>query len=261
MWNLWHGCHRISPGCAHCYVYRRDESIGVDSSLVRKTSSFGLPLQVKRDGSYKLSPGSLVWTCFTSDFLIPEADGWRDEAWAMMRRRRDCRFFFITKRIERLPQCLPDDWGKGYPNVMISCTVEDRQRAAERIPALRDVPAAWKGLACEPLLEPLHLSPYLGDWLDQVSVGGESGPGARVCDYQWILDIREQCLRAKVAFSYHQTGARVRKDGRVYYVPRRLQHSQAKKAGIDWSPGKEKPVAEDAFYAQQSLFQWEEEHE
>ncbi|MBR0375321.1 MAG: DUF5131 family protein, partial [Firmicutes bacterium] len=81
MWNPWHGCHKISPGCAHCYVYRRDESVGLDSSLVHKTSAFSLPLQVKRDGSYKLPPRSLVWTCFTSDFLVEEADPWREEAW------------------------------------------------------------------------------------------------------------------------------------------------------------------------------------
>ena len=259
MWNLWHGCHKLSPGCAHCYVYRRDAGVGVDSSQVRKTSSFGLPLQVKRDGSYKLAPGSLVWTCFTSDFLVEEADEWREEAWAMMRQRSDCRFFFITKRIDRLARCLPGDWGGGYPNVMISCTVEDQQRAAERLPAFRQVPAAWKGLACEPLLERLDLSPWLGPWFNQVVAGGESGPGARCCDYDWILDLRRQCVRAGVDFSFHQTGARLRRDGRVYYVPRRLQHAQARKAGIDWSHSRQRPRSEDAFFVQSSLFEGDED--
>lgn len=261
MWNPWHGCHKISPGCAHCYVYRRDESVGLDSSLVHKTSAFGLPLQVKRDGSYKLPPRSLVWTCFTSDFLVEEADPWREEAWQMMRQRSDCRFFFITKRPARLAECLPADWGAGYPNVMISCTVEDQQRAEERIPVFRQIPAAWKGLACEPLLGPLELMPYLGPWLNQIAAGGESGPGARTCDYEWIVALREQCVRAGVAFSYHQTGARLRKDGRVYYIPRRLQHSQSAKAGIDWSLKGAHITAEDAFFTQQTLFEGEEEQE
>ena len=127
MWNLWHGCHKISPGCAHCYVYRRDESIGIDSSSVHKTSAFGLPLQVRRDGRWQLPAGSFVWTCFTSDFLIEEADPWREEAWLMMRQRADCRFFFITKRISRLAQCLPPDWGEGWRKVS-----EERFEADEK---------------------------------------------------------------------------------------------------------------------------------
>lgn len=177
----------------------------------------------------------------------------------MMRQRSDCRFFFITKRVARLAECLPADWGAGYPNVMISCTVEDQQRAGERLPVFRKIPAAWKGLACEPLLGPLELAPYLGPWLNQISAGGESGPGARTCDFDWILSLRNQCVRAGVAFSYHQTGARLRKDGRVYYVPRRLQHTQAAKAGIDWSPKGAQVAAEDAFFTQQTLFEGEEE--
>ena len=42
IWNMWHGCHKISAGCANCYVYRRDESIGKDASVVCKTRTFDL---------------------------------------------------------------------------------------------------------------------------------------------------------------------------------------------------------------------------
>jgi len=112
-WNLWHGCHKLSEGCRHCYVYRRDAEHGIDSKVVRKTKSFGLPIQKKRNGEYKIPSGTLVYTCFTSDFFVEDADGWRAEAWEMMRVRKDLCFLMITKRIERLAEALPGDWGEG----------------------------------------------------------------------------------------------------------------------------------------------------
>ena len=63
------------------------------------------------------------------------------------------------------------------------------------------------------------------------------GSQARVCDYDWVLDLREQCLAAGVGFVFKQTGARFRKDGRVYTVARQLQMAQARKAGIDTVAG------------------------
>lgn len=63
--------------------------------------------------------------------------------------------------------------------------------------------------------------------------GGESGSEARVCDYDWVLDLRRQCVDAGVEFRFRQTGARLRKEGRVYRIRRQFQHSQARKAGID----------------------------
>ena len=53
-YNCWHGCHKKSEGCLHCYVYRRDESIGKDASFVYKTAAFDLPVRKRRDGSYNL---------------------------------------------------------------------------------------------------------------------------------------------------------------------------------------------------------------
>ncbi len=109
-WNPWHGCHRISPGCLHCYVYRRDAEFGKDSSVVEKTASFDLPVQRKRDGTYRLQGPGTVYTCLSSDFFVEEADVWREEAWAMIRERADLRFVIITKRIHRFTVGLPDNW-------------------------------------------------------------------------------------------------------------------------------------------------------
>lgn len=80
MWNLWHGCHKKSEGCKHCYVFRRDAESEKDSNVVTKTSSFNLPICRNRSGKWKVPSGTLMWTCFTSDFFIEEADLWRENA-------------------------------------------------------------------------------------------------------------------------------------------------------------------------------------
>ena len=232
-WNPWHGCHKYSPGCVNCYVYRIDARHQRDASIVQKTAGFYLPIAHARDGSYKIPSGSMIWTCFTSDFLLEDADGWRGEAWRMIRERSDCHFFFITKRITRFEQCLPEDWGDGYRNMTICCTVENQAMADERLPVFRAAKIAHKIIICEPLLERMDLSRHLGGWVESVSVGGESGELARTCDYDWVLDIRAQCIAANVPFQFRQTGANFVKDAKRYRIPRKLQHAQARKAGIN----------------------------
>lgn len=236
VWNLWHGCHKLSPGCQNCYVYRGDARHGRDSHVVAKTQNFNLPLKRDRTGRYKLKTGETVYTCFTSDFFLEDADPWRPEAWRMIRARPDLQFLIITKRIHRFSVGLPDDWGFGYENVTIYATCENQATADFRLPILQRLPIRCKGIACEPLLERVDLSRYLGTWVAGVVVGGESGLHARICDYDWILAIRDQCADAGVPFYFKQTGQYFRKNGRVYSVPRRLQHAQARKAGISTAP-------------------------
>ena len=235
-WNPWHGCHKISAGCAHCYVYRRDASIEKDASQVVRNKDFYLPVSRARDGSYKIPGGSQIDTCFTSDFFLEEADLWRSECWEMMKIRSDLSFFFITKRIDRMEKCLPPDWGeKGYPNVSIACTVENQAMADYRLPIYLRMPLRARSIVCSPLLEKIELKKYLVRDVTHLTAAGESGPGARVCDYEWVLDLRRQCLETGTAFWFMQTGANFRKDGKLYRVPRKIQHSQARKAGINYS--------------------------
>ena len=238
-WNPWHGCTKISPGCKYCYVYRQDEMYGstLASSLCRKTGAFALPMKRRRDGSYKIPPGKIVFTSFTSDFLLEDADPWRAECWRMMRQRSDCWFYFFTKRIHRLADCLPPDWGEGYDNVLIGCTVENQDRANYRLPIFLDLPIKHRSIIASPLLERLDLRPYLDDRIEEVATGGESGVEARPCDYDWILDLRRQCVEKDIPFRFHQTGAYFIKDGRMYRVRRRHQLSQARKANIDYRIG------------------------
>ena len=92
MWNLWHGCHKFSEGCRYCYVYRGDAKRNVDSSVVVKTKNFDLPVRTNKSGSFKIPSGTFVYTCFTSDFFVEDADAWRTEAWEMIRQRSDLHF-------------------------------------------------------------------------------------------------------------------------------------------------------------------------
>lgn len=233
-WNPWHGCHKISEGCQNCYVYRTDSRYGKDSGKVEKTSNFDMPLNRDRSGEWKLqNDGFAVATCLTSDFFIDEADQWRSDIWQIIKRRRDLDFFIITKRIHRFYERLPEDWGNGYDNVIIGCTCECQRTADFRLPIFLEAPIKHKVIICAPLIEEINLSEYLNERIEQVSAGGESGENARICKYEWILSIREQCIEKNVDFHFHQTGAKLMKDGVLYRIPRKYQHLQARKAGIN----------------------------
>lgn len=238
-WNPWHGCHKVSAGCQNCYVYRIDARHGRDASVVVRNRDFDLPVRRTRSGEYKVVSGDTVYTCFSSDFFVADADEWRGDAWKMIKRRSDLCFFMITKRIDRFEKCLPPDWGDGYENVAIACTAENQQMADYRLPIYLSVPIKHKSIVCEPLLSEMDISEYLQNGqIEQVVAGGESGEEARVCRYEWITSIADQCLKAGVPFSFKQTGAKLMKNGRLYRVPRKLQHAQARKSGISTRPWK-----------------------
>ncbi|NDV45800.1 DUF5131 family protein [Paludibacter sp. 221] len=233
-WSPWRGCHKISEGCHHCYVHRGDARRGWDTSIVRKTDKFDLPLKRNKKGEYSWKPGNIVAMCFSTDFFVEEADEWRAEAWSMIRTRKDLVFFMITKRIDRFYVGLPADWGDGYDNVIICCTVENQDRADYRLPIFRDLPVRHKMIVCEPLLESINIRPYLGAWVKQIAVGGEAGSEARLCNFDWVLDIRQQCIEFDVPFMFRQTGNNFVKEGQRYKIPRKFTFSQARKAAINY---------------------------
>ena len=155
----------------------------------------------------------------------------------MMKQRSDLWFYFFTKRIDRFMECVPNDWGDGYDNVLVGCTVENQKMVDYRLPIFKSLPIKHKSIIAAPLIEAVDLSAYLDGSIEEVSVGGESGQNVRPCDYAWILALREQCIKADVPFHFHQTGARLVKDGKTYHIPRCHQHSQAHKANIDYRIG------------------------
>ena len=236
-WNLWHGCSKASTGCKNCYMYTRDLSVGKDPTDVKKTQVFNLPTRILRSGphkgKYKIPPGSSFDTCFTSDFFHPNADEWRPDAWDMIRERSDCTFFMITKRPERIADHLPHDWNDGWEHVRIAVTCEDQHMVNRRMPIYIQLPLKHKSVAISPMLSSVNLRSFLPH-IETVAVGGESGINARPCNYSWVLDVHMQCVDAGVHFLYHQTGAKLIKGGKMYNIPRRYQHQQAKLAGIDF---------------------------
>ena len=233
-WNPWHGCHKFSQGCVNCYVYRMDEHHGRDASIVTKAKNFNIPTQKDRKGNYKIPAGDIIYTCFTSDFFLEEADEWRKEAWKMMKERSDVTFFMITKRIHRFMDCIPDDWEDGYDNVVICCTMENQEQMSKRMPIYLNMPIKHKQIICEPLLSAINFEDWLDTSIEQITAGGESGLEARPCEYQWILSIREQCIQNEIPFYFKQTGARFIKDGKQYRIKRMEQHKQATKADINY---------------------------
>ena len=239
IWNPWHGCRKISPGCVNCYVYRRDESIGKDASVVSKTGDYALPLKKNRQGEYKLTADDgVVFTCMTSDFFLDLADDWRQECWDMIRQRHDLHFCIITKRIDRFRLCIPPDWGDGWDNVTICNTCEDQERADYRLPVFLELPIKHREIICEPMLGEIKIEKYLASGLiENVTCGGESGDNARPCDMRWIQEVRRECVRCGVPFYFKQTGTVFVRDGKTYHIDRKYQMSQAKRSGYSYIPG------------------------
>lgn len=233
-WNLWHGCHKFSEGCLNCYVYRGDKKYDRITEVVVKTSKFWAPIEKNRKGEYKIKSGEMIYTCFSSDFLISDADEWRKDAWDMMRTRSDCMFLFITKRIERFHLCVPPDWNEGWDNVIVVCTCENQKQFDYRMPIFLDAKIKHKGIALSPLISRIDVTKFLTEEIEQVIVGGESCGNPRVCDYNWVLEIKDACVKKNVSFYYQQTGTYLKKDGKVFKIARKFEHAQSRKANINF---------------------------
>ena len=235
-WEPWTGCYKASDGCTYCYFYG-PYAKRYGQNIIEKTDKFDWPVRRNAKGQYNIKGNKILATCFATDFFLPEADEWRKEVWAMIRERTDIDFLILTKRIDRFLVSLPPDWGTGYDNVNIGCTVENQKMADYRLPLFLYYPIKRRFIACAPLLEAIDLTPYLHG-VDHVTVGGETGRDARVCDYDWVLDIREQCVKANKTFWFKNTGSFFRCNGAVEKINPFKQTGLAKELGIDISDGK-----------------------
>ncbi len=97
--------------------------------------------------------------------------------------------------------CVPDDWGNGYENVIVCCTIENQKNADNKLSIFKELPIKHKCIIAQPLIEAISLEKYL-DGIELVVVGGESDRNARPLDYNWVLDIREQCIQKKSILSF-----------------------------------------------------------
>lgn len=141
--------------------------------------------------------------------------------------------FFLTKRIDRFMECVPDDWGEGYENVIVCCTIENQENADYKLSIFKTLPIKHKCITAQPLLEDIDIEKYLED-IELVVVGGESDYNARPFHYDWVLNIREQCMRQNVNFEFRQCGTHFVKDGKQYTLQTRDLCKQAKLANIDY---------------------------
>lgn len=138
--------------------------------------------------------------------MLESADKWRDSVWRMIAERKDCTFIFFTKRIARFRECIPSDWGRGYPNVIVGCSVESQKEANARLPLFLESPILMRWIICAPLLEIIDLTPFLdSSKIAEIIVGGESGLNARVCDFAWVVSLQQQAKLAGIKFCFHQT--------------------------------------------------------
>lgn len=232
MWNPWRGCKRCSEGCKYCYIHKGDYKRGIDTSNIVKTKDFYKPIEKLKNGNYKMKSG-ICYLCFSTDFLIEEADSWRKECFEMMKERPDVNFLFLTKRIERFKGVIPLDWNDGYDNVIVCCTIENQKKADYRLNIFKNLPIKHKCLTIQPLLERIDIEKYLDD-IELVVVGGESDYNARTLDYDWVLDIREQCIRKNVSFEFRQCGTHFLHDGILEYIKTFNLVSRAKLYNIDY---------------------------
>lgn len=217
IWNPWRGCKKCSDGCKYCYIHKGDFKRNVDTNNIVKTEQFYKPIEKNKNGTYKIKSG-IVYLCFSSDFVIEEADMWRSECWKIIKERSDLTFLFLTKRIDRFLKCIPDDWDSGYNNVVVCCTIENQKNADYKLEIFNKLPIKHKCIACQPLLEEINIEKYLTN-IELVVVGGESDYNARPLNYDWVLNLRKQCIKKEVSFEFRQAGTHYIKDSIKYILP------------------------------------------
>jgi protein gp37 len=211
-WNPITGCSKISPGCKHCYAERlamRLQAMGVTNyrngfEVMLHEHALRLPLTWKTPQTIFVNSMSDLFhkdvplIFIRKIFDVMEAAHWH-------------RFQILTKRSERLLELSSKlSW---TTNIWMGVSVEHPDYAY-RIDHLRQTDAHIKFLSLEPLLAPLpRLKLKNIDW---AIIGGESGPGARPMQKEWVLDIQNQCRKADVAFYFKQWGGVFKKKtGRV----------------------------------------------
>ena len=201
-WNPVRGCTKISPGCKHCYAERFAERFrGVEGhpfeqgfDLLLVPEKVGAPLHWKR-------PRRIFVNSMSDLFHDDVPLSYIKRVFAVMNQADWHQYQVLTKRAERLEEVnsqLP--WA---PHIWMGVSVENDDYLW-RIDHLRKTEAHIKFLSVEPLLGPLGKVNLRG--IDWVIVGGESGPGARPMEACWVKDIKDQCLRAGVAFFFKQWG-------------------------------------------------------
>jgi protein gp37 len=233
--NPWWGCARVSPGCQHCYAEAFAKRTG--NAVWGKESPrrfFGdkhwaEPLKWNAAAERAGEPARVFCASMADVFEDrTDLDEQRHRLWGLIMQTPHLTWQLLTKRPENVRTFFPRGWWDEWPsNVWIGTTVEDQQRADERLPHLADIPATVRFLSCEPLLGCVDLgdalprgyrtpTDYGTGWeysvesgcVDWVICGGESGAGHRPLDLDNARFLRNQCAKAGVPFFFKQIGGR-----------------------------------------------------
>lgn len=210
--NPWWGCVKVSPACKHCYAEAWAKRVG--------SRVWGIKAERRFFGDKHWSE-PIKWDAAAAEagerprvFCASMADVFEDRRdlddarirlWKLIEATPNLDWLLLTKRPELVRKMVP--WGQSWPaNIWLGTTVEDQEWAEERLPHLAKIPAAVRFISAEPLLGSLNISRWLGEHIDWVITGGESGPKARPSSPSWFLDLLNQCMASEVPFHFKQWG-------------------------------------------------------
>ncbi len=201
-WNPVTGCTKISAGCTNCYAERMARRLQAMGSP-NYANGFELTLHPEMlDQVRNWRKPRMVFVNSMSDLFHKDVPfEFIQRLFEVMTDSPQHIFQILTKRSGRLLKLSPRlNWPE---NVWMGVTCESK-RFHNRIDDLRLTGAYGKFLSLEPLLSPLSDLKLSG--IDWTIVGGESGPGARPMEKEWVLDIQRQCREQNVAFFFKQWG-------------------------------------------------------
>jgi protein gp37 len=201
-WNPVTGCNKVSDGCKHCYAERMAKRLYAMGNP-RYTNGFSVTLHPDLINVPKkwIKPRKIFVNSMSDLFHEEIPIKFIQQVFETMNETPQHSYQVLTKRPERAVAFSNQlDFTE---NIWMGTSVEN-SKVTHRIDLLKQVPAHVRFLSCEPLLGPLENLELEG--IHWVIVGGESGPGARPMEADWVRSIRDQCHNQNVAFFFKQWG-------------------------------------------------------
>jgi protein gp37 len=231
-WNPVRGCTKISPGCKHCYAETFAERFrGVPGHPYQQGFDLRLVPEKVAEPLRWRTPKMIFVNSMSDLFHDAVPDDYIEAIVKVMVAANWHTYQVLTKRSERIQKLLNSKlkFAAKQQHIWWGVSVEDQTYGVPRIKNLRAADAAVRFLSVEPLLEDVGTLNLAG--INWMIVGGESGPGARPMEREWVLSLKKQCREADVRFFFKQWGG-VRKkaagrelNGRTYdEFPKRVQH-------------------------------------